>query len=272
MWLAWELALLMAAVLVVVGVAVGRSASTKAGLWSSFSYEAAVVLVLYAVWIVAGRLSVYDLDGAYSRAQGWWDFERAIWLPNEATLQRWSLPHSWFVQANNIYYAIAHVPSMIAALVWMWFRHRGEYSSFRNVVAAVTGACLLMQLLPVAPPRFVDGLGIIDTPALYGQSVYSALGYQTAGQLQAMPSIHMAWALQIGWFGWRFGKNWWRLVGPIHAVATALVVVITGNHYWVDGIVAGLFLLVALPAEKRIRLWLFRRFRPEPEVAQVVPR
>ncbi len=253
MWLAWELALLMAAAMVVAGLVIGRSDSPKATLWSSFSYEAAVVMVLYAIWIVAGRLSVYDLDGAYSRAQGWWDFERAIWLPNEATIQQWALPHGWFVQANNIYYAIAHVPSMIAVLIWMWFRNRDEYGSFRNVVAAVTAACLLMQLLPVAPPRFVEGLGIIDTPALYGQSVYSALGYQTAGQLQAMPSIHMAWALQIGWFGWKYASGWWKTVGPAHAVATALVVVITGNHYWVDGLVAGVFLLLAVPIERRVR-------------------
>ncbi len=252
MWLAWDLALWMAAALAGVALVARRFEGPRPRVISLFSQEAALIMVLYAIWIVAGRLSVYDIEGAYDRAVWWWDLERRLLLPNEASVQQAVLPYGWFIQLNNGYYALVHVPAMVAMLIFMWVRHREHYSSLRNVLAASTGVCLLLQLLPVAPPRFVEAFDVVDTPALYGQSVYAALGYETAGQLQAMPSIHVAWALLVGLFGWRVGgpTRWW---GLFHAVATFLVVTITGNHYWVDGLVAALLLLCIVPAERQLR-------------------
>lgn len=253
MWLPWTYALVIAAAFVVASLVASRSRAPRAAIVAGFTREAALVMVLYALWIIAGRLSLIDVDGAFDRARWWWDLERTLLLPDEATVQGWFLPAGWFIQLNNGYYAIVHVPAMIGALIWMWFFHRDHYRSFRTILALVTGACLLMQLWAVAPPRFVEEFGIVDTPALYGQSVYATLGYQTAGQLQAMPSIHVAWALLIGWFGFRLVRGRWRWVGPTHAIATVFVVVVTGNHYWVDGIVAGLFLAALLPLEGLVR-------------------
>lgn len=253
MWLPWTYALGIAGAFLAVSIGAKRGATSWAGTLSAFAREAAVVMVLYALWIVAGRVSLVDVEGAFDRARWWWDLERAVKLPNEATVQEAFLPAGWFIQLNNGYYALVHVPAMIGALIWMWFRHRDHYGRFRNVLALTTGACLVMQLWAVAPPRFVEEFGLVDTPALYNQSVYATLGYQTAGQLQAMPSIHVAWALLIGWFGFRLQTGRWRLLGPSHALATIFVVVITGNHYWIDGIVAGLFLMVFVFAGHLVR-------------------
>jgi PAP2 superfamily len=68
----------------------------------------------------------------------------------------------------------------------------------RNAVAASTAICLLISLVPVAPPRMLTSLGFVDLAARYGQSVYVALG-STAGadQLSAMPSVHVAWAVLV---------------------------------------------------------------------------
>lgn len=253
MWLPWTYALGIAGAFLAVSIGATRSVSDRASTISAFAREAAVVMVLYALWIVAGRVSLVDVEGAFDRARWWWDLERTLFLPDEAWVQQVFLPAGWFIQLNNGYYAIVHVPAMIGALIWMWFRQREYYGSFRNVLALTTGACLVMQLWAVAPPRFLEEFGVVDTPALYNQSVYTALGYQTAGQLQAMPSIHVAWALLIGWFGFRLAKGRWRMLGPSHAVATFFVVAVTGNHYWIDGIVAGLFLLVIVPVEYLVR-------------------
>ncbi len=256
MWLPWTYALGIAAAFVAFSLGARRVDGPRASTWSAlsaFAREAAVVMVLYALWIVAGRLSLIDVEGAFDRARWWWDLERDVFLPDEARLQEFFLPAGWFIQFNNGYYALVHVPAMIAGLIWMWVRHREHYNGFRNVLALTTGACLIMQLWAVAPPRFVEEFGVVDTPALYGQSVYATLGYQTAGQLQAMPSIHVAWALLIGWFGFRLVRGRWRFLGPSHAIATIFVVVVTGNHYWVDGIVAGAFLAVFVPLEGIVR-------------------
>ena len=86
---------------------------------------------------------------------------------------------------------------------------------------------------------------MIDTGLQYNQSVYGVLGRGIAGQLQAMPSIHVAWAALIGWGVWRASTSGWRWIGPAHFVITFFVVALTGNHYWLDGIVAMVLLVGA---------------------------
>jgi hypothetical protein len=104
------------------------------------------------------------------------------------------------------------------------------------VLALTTFACLLIQLLPVAPPRLLPGAGYVDTAARYGQSVYGlGLG---ADELSAMPSVHVAWAVLVGWATLTIGRGAGRWLGPLHAAVTVLVVVVTANHFWADGIVA----------------------------------
>ena len=63
----------------------------------------------------------------------------------------------------------------------------------RTVLAWTTLCCLLIQLIPVAPPRMIPGIGIVDTGLRYNQSVYSH--GLPIDQLSAMPSVHVAWAV-----------------------------------------------------------------------------
>jgi hypothetical protein len=85
--------------------------------------------------------------------------------------------------------------------------------------------------------------GIVDTGLLYGQSVYA--NGSPADQLSAMPSVHVAWAVLVGFYAWRVGRSRWRYLGAAHAALTVFVVVATGNHWWLDGAVAVLLLAVS---------------------------
>jgi hypothetical protein len=123
---------------------------------------------------------------------------------------------------------------MLTFLIWLFVRHRDRYRPVRQVMAWTTLGCLLIQLLPVAPPRMLPG--IVDTGMRYGQSVYS--NGLPIDQMAAMPSVHVAWAVLVGWYVWRIGPARWRAVGPAHAAITVFVVVATGNHWWLDGVVA----------------------------------
>jgi hypothetical protein len=101
--------------------------------------------------------------------------------------------------------------------------------------------CLAIAFVPVAPPRFLGG-GIVDTAAEYGQSVYG--GGVSADQLAAMPSVHVLWAVTIAWYAVKIGRSRWRFLAPLHGVLTVFVVVATGNHWWLDGVVAVAVLVV----------------------------
>lgn len=257
MWLPWEYGVALAIAFAVTARVLDAG---RPGL-AAFAREASIVSVLYSLWQLAGRLSLLGIDDALSRGAQLWELERALFLPNELTLQNALVPHSFWTQVANIYYAGAHVPAMGIFLVWLFARHRSEYAPWRNALALVTGICLVIQLVPVAPPRLTEETGMIDTGLAYGQSVYGALGRGIAGQLQAMPSIHVAWAALIGWAVYVTSTSGWRWIGPVHFAITFVVVAVTGNHYWLDGIVAMVLLVGARWGGLQIDRLLLRRPR-----------
>ena len=193
-------------------------------------------------------------DGALARGRWIWHLERDLRLPSEASVQRLFLPHPLLVQAFNLYYDVLHFPVLIACLIWLFIWHRDVYVRRRTTLAALTGACLLIQLIPVAPPRMLPGTGMVDTAVLYHQSVYQ----QTAGfnpdQLGAMPSVHVGWAILVAIMVISAARSRWRWLVVLYPVATTLAVVVTANHYWMDGIVAALILVVVLVVQS----WLGR--------------
>ena len=131
----------------------------------------------------------------------------------------------------------------------------------------MTGSCLLVQMIPVAPPRMLTDLGFVDLALQYGQSVYGAFGSGVADQLSALPSVHVAWALLIAFFVITVSTSRWRWLILLHPVATIFVVVATANHFWLDGIAAGLLMAVALPVTDALE----RRRRRRTAASHVTP-
>jgi len=237
-WLPWEAGLLITVAMTTVAVAIRRPVTPWLVTTRAVARETAVIGALYSVWQLAGTLSVMKVDKALDRGRSIWDLERTLHLPSEVAVQRLVLPHPTLVQAANVFYAWAHATGLLVFLVWLFFRHRERYPHTRNVIALVTGTCLAIQLVPVAPPRMLDSLGFVDTALVYGQSVYTALGRGLADQLSAMPSVHVAWAVLIAIVVVRAGSGRWRWWVVVHPVVTIVAVVATANHFWLDGIVA----------------------------------
>lgn len=112
----------------------------------------------------------------------------------------------------------------------------------------------------------MSSLGFVDTGHLYGQSVYTALGRGASDQLSAMPSLHVGWALLVGIVVVAVSTSRWRFVVLAHPVLTVAVVVVTANHWWMDGIVAAAILATAYGLEQGVRRRLprLRPAGPEP--------
>jgi hypothetical protein len=190
-------------------------------------------------------MSVSKSDAAFARAGHVWRAERALHLPDEAALQRVVLGHPLVIQAANLYYGIVHGPSILVFLGWLFFRHRTRYPGLRSVLVLATAASLVIQLVPVAPPRLMPSLGFIDTASLYHQSVYPAVGGGISDQLSAMPSVHVAWAVLIGVGVFQLAATPWRWLGVVHLVVTLFVVTATANHFWLDGVAAAVIVAAA---------------------------
>ena len=255
--LSWQYALAAAGCLAAAATAIraarlaGRSASWA--LWSGVARESALLFGLYALWQFAGSFTVMSAAGAVPRARWLWHAERVLLLPSETSLQRPFLAHPALVQAFNLYYDVLHFPVLGACLIWLYARHRQSYPRVRTTVAVFTGASLLIQLIPVAPPRLLPGTGLVDTAVRYGQSVYSWHGGFDADEFSAMPSVHVGWALIVAIAVITVSRSRWRWLAAAYPVLTLLVVVVTANHFWLDGIVAGLLVALVLVVQRTAR-------------------
>jgi hypothetical protein len=262
--LTWQHSLEVSAVLIVIGAVMATSANARLRYVGAFAREAAVIGTLYGVWQLANMISVTGATGAFSRAEWIERFEHRILLPSEHSVQQLVLGHHHVVQVLNLYYATMHLTMMFVFLIWLFVRHRGDYRPIRQVMAWTTLGCLLVQLLPVAPPRMFPG--IVDTAMVYGQSVYA--NGLPIDQLSAMPSIHVAWAVLVGYYVWKVSPSRWRYIGPAHSVMTIFVVVATGNHWWLDGIVGVLILVVCAWSVRGVqKAWRATRARRQRPVA-----
>ncbi|MGC1287046.1 MAG: phosphatase PAP2 family protein, partial [Streptosporangiaceae bacterium] len=112
---------------------------------ATFTQESALVFGLFTLWQFAGSFSVMGPGGALARGRWIWHLERELRLPSEASVQRLFLPHPLLVQAFNLYYDVLHFPVLIACLIWLFIWHRDIYVRRRTTLAALTGACLLIQ-------------------------------------------------------------------------------------------------------------------------------
>jgi hypothetical protein len=257
-------ALLLAALLATAAVLLHRARARHR--WfpalAGGSREAAVVLLLFALWQVAGALALTRVGGAFGRAHQVLDVERALHLPSEQWVQSLVLPHPSLVQWLNAFYLYVHINSIVVFLVWLFVRHRDRYPFARDTLVLLTAACLVVQLAPVAPPRFLPGF--VDTATVYGQSVYGPFGSGMADQLSAMPSVHVGWAVLVAVVVVVVARSPWRWLVLAHPVLTMLAVVATANHFWLDGIVAALLLAAVLPVTVAVDRRRQHRTAPAP--------
>jgi len=249
-WLEWKWALVLAGVGLVVGVVWRGSGRTWQRRAAAFGLEAALVLSLYTLWILAGRLSVVRVDEGLANGRWVHHFQDRIGLPSETNLQNWIIARPWVARFTNGYYAIVHAPAMMITLLWLFLSHRDRYSRWRTALALTTFACLAIQFMPVAPPRMYPQFGFVDVARLFDQSVYGPIGQGISDQISAMPSVHVAWSVWVAAVVIDASSSKWRWLILGHPLATIFAVSATANHWWLDGIVAAGLLAIAVVIER----------------------
>ena len=244
-WPTWQQSAI-AALLCGTGVLVLRR--TRETRYTAVAVQAAteltIITTLYAIWRMARKLPLHQSDGAVERARSIVDWQEAVFLPSELTLQEFLLRHDWLARFASLYYAGLHVPALLVFLVWLFWRQRHAFARWRNILAILTAFCLFIRFIRVAPPRFLTDLGYIDLPAQYGLSVYGEVGTGVSPQFAAMPSIHVAWAAIVSLGVVAASTSRWRWWALAHLVLTILVVAGTGHHWWADGLI--IFPLIAV--------------------------
>lgn len=214
-------------------------------------HEIVLVGLLFLAYKV-GRLAADGHVGeALANANSVWQLERLLHLPSEYAVQHAVLGQEWLIKAANCYYAYVHFPATAACLIWLYLRRPERYIATRRMLAWLTAAALAVHLLvPLAPPRMLTAVGIVDTGKLLGPAVYGSPATDTlTNQYAAMPSLHVGWALAVAIALIGAARGRWRWLWPAHPIITLLVVVVTGNHYWLDAIVVTALLGVVLAVQ-----------------------
>jgi hypothetical protein len=152
-------------------------------------------------------------------------------------------------------------------LAWLYLFRNQHFYFVRNMFMVAMGLALLgYALVPTAPPRMLPEEGFVDTiSALTSIEQDSNAVSLLVNKYAAIPSMHCGFALMVGMTAFalvrsRVAKALWC----VYPVLVFFVVVVTGNHYWIDAaagaLVAGLSALIAhrLLAPVRPAHWAFR--------------
>ncbi len=172
--------------------------------------------------------------------------EQVLHVAVESSMNGAILTQPLLVLQTGYFYQLCLL-AVPATLAWLYVASPATYRRWRTVLVAVTLLDLpLVWLFPLSPPRFALP-GIVDYIAgldILGGAA-SAVPRPGVNLLAAMPSMHVAWTTWCALALWSTvrhrhpGTAWLVWLFP---AATALVVLMTGNHYLLD-VVAGVALV-----------------------------
>ncbi len=146
----------------------------------------------------------------------------------------------WLRDFFDFYYESFHFVVPLTVLGVLYWRRPADYRWARASLGFATLLALIgFWLFPLAPPRLMPTLGIIDT--VHGAQDFSKPDYGTltalTNQYAAMPSLHFGWSL---WCGVVIAviapKRWMKALGLLHPLFTVSAIVATGNHWVLDAV------------------------------------
>ncbi|MEX2081213.1 MAG: phosphatase PAP2 family protein, partial [Dehalococcoidia bacterium] len=165
------------------------------------------------------------------------DFEQSMGLYFEDNLQGWLLEREAAMRAVNTVYSFVFLAATVWTLLWLFVRDRENYRLFRNALGISTVlAIITIALLPVAPPRLVAESGLVDSVVHFGRE------HDFANEYAAIPSLHVGWMALAGFVIGRSLGGWrGRVLGMVPGGVMGFTVIVTGNHYWIDGMIGAVY-------------------------------
>ena len=241
--------------------------------WGDLGKQVALVVAVDTAYSLVRGMADGQRAVAFAHGQQIIDAERATGTLVEPGLQSFFLQFHWLIEFANQVYMNSQFAVVVGFFLWVYFFHNEAYYFVRNMFVVAMGLALVgYAAYATAPPRLFPEYGFVDT-----LNEFSAVNHDSGmtkafiNPYAAVPSMHCAFALMVGMTGARLAR--WRPVKAFWAcwpLLVAWVVIVTGNHYWVDAVlgwgVAMASALVAsqLLARARPHAWAWRT-EPVPE-------
>ena len=208
-------------------------------------------------------------SAAFDNGRGIIALERALNIFVEPSVQAWVSGSGFVADVASWIYLNAQTSVTLAALFFIYLWRNDSFYFVRNMMMVAMGLALLGYILyPTAPPRFFPEWGFFDSVSDFaGVQPDSAAADALFNPYAAVPSMHVAFSLMIGWslsrlVRNRYGRAFWRA----YPFVICFVIVATANHFLTDAVLgAAVAALSALSARElgRVRpaAW---QFAPRP--------
>jgi hypothetical protein len=220
--------------------------------------ELALVTISFLLYFLVRGAVVDRADEALRHGRDIVALERLLGVYWEPALQDLILGHEALVRLFNAVYFWFHFPLICAVGVWLYHQDRGHYTLTRNALL-ISGAIglVIYNAYPVAPPRYLPELGLLDTMAVYSRVNYEMQELRAfVNPYAAVPSLHFGWNLLLGVGVFLATRNlWWRLFAVVMPAGMLAAIVVTGNHFILDAVAGTAVCLVGLAAAVALHQW-----------------
>ena len=258
--------------------------------------EALIVAVFYTTYtLIRNRFGSAFVNGedrpvhAFTNAMRVIRLERLIGLFHEESIQGFFLPHVWLIKAMNTYYGTAHFFVTLGVFILLFRRRPDVFGQWRNTLAAMTALAIIgFVLFPLMPPRLLDApcpkagvgfggaciesplrnyngalnFGFDDTVEIFGGPLHFNKGAaaKLSNQYAAMPSLHIGWSTWCVFALWPITKKrWQRIALFLYPMLTLFCIIVTANHFWIDGLGGLIVFGVGYALGTRLHRWNQKR-------------
>jgi hypothetical protein len=225
--------------------------------WLDLLRQIALVGLAYGAYSLVRGLVEGRATAAFQHARDLIAVEQTLHVFVEPSVQAWASGSHALMDFSSWLYVNAQTSITLAALIYLYVRHNGSFYFVRNMFAlALLIALVGYAVFPTAPPRFLPEWGFIDSVSdLTGVHVNhgSAAMNTLFNPYAAVPSMHVAFALMIGWplaslSRTRVARVLWRL----YPLLIAFVIVATANHFILDALLGAITAGASALAARRL--------------------
>jgi hypothetical protein len=209
--------------------------------WFDVLRQVMLFAAAYGAYRVVQGLVQSDGTEAFQHAREVIQLERTLHVFVEPSIQAWASSSHFLMALASWVYLNAQFSVTVGGLAYLYMRHNHSFYFVRNMLLIAMAIALVgYAVFPTAPPRFLPEWGFVD-------SVSDMTGLQVSHSSQlfeglvnpyaAMPSMHVAFALIIGWPLARLSRS--RVVRVLwlsYPLLIAFVIIATANHFVIDAL------------------------------------
>lgn len=219
----------------------------------------------YGYRIVRGQVDGKAAD-AFQNGRDVIAIERGLHAFFEPAVQGWASGKEWLIDFASWMYVNSHFSITLGSLVFIYLLHNHSFYFIRNMfMIAMFLALVGYVVYPTAPPRFFPEWGFTDSVSDFTGIPQDSVAVNALfNPFAAVPSMHVAFALMLGWPLARLVKHRvFKVIWFLYPFLVTFVVISTGNHFWFDAflgaLTAGVSAVVAKYVLARVRpgVWAF---------------